>query len=172
MLQPSRRRNDTNSMGLPQSTRKTPAAMLRLHAEVPEVEVKERVERLHAKIKDHSAVVGIVGLGYVGLPFAVEKAKVGYHVIGIEQLVDRAERVNRADNYIPDVKDDELRDLVQQGKLEAVTDFSRVAEMDVIVIAVPTPLTKNLNPDLQFVENVTRELAKVLRPGQLISLES
>src|SRR5438552_2416064 len=171
MSQPSRR-NDAKHMGLPLSKRAARGPQLRLHAEVPESEVTQRVQRALGKIHDHSAVVGIVGLGYVGLPFAVEKAKVGYPVVGIEQLVDRAERVNKGDNYIPDVKDDELRDLVRTGKLKAVTDFSTVPEMDVIVIAVPTPLTKNLNPDLQFVENVTRELAKVLRPGQLISLES
>ena len=135
-------------------------------------EVAGRVEALMKKIQDKTAIVGMVGLGYVGLPFAVEKAKVGYHVIGIEQNLDRAERVNAGDNYIPDIRDEELRDLVQKGFLEAVTDFARVAEMDVIVIAVPTPLTKNLIPDLQFVEHVTRELAKHVRPGQLISLES
>jgi nucleotide sugar dehydrogenase len=159
-------------MGFPHSTRIAHGAQLRLHAEVPETEVTRRVQTLLDKIQNHSAVVGIVGLGYVGLPFAVEKAKVGYRVIGIEQFAERAERVNRGDNYIPDVRDDDLRELVSAGRIEAVTDFSRAPEMDVIVIAVPTPLTKNLNPDLQYVENVTRELAKVLRPGQLISLES
>ena len=135
-------------------------------------EVSLRVEELLQKIRDRSAVVGMVGLGYVGLPFAVEKAKVGYHVIGIEQNLDRADRVNAGENYIPDIDDDELRTLVKSGLLEAVTDYSRVPEMDVIVIAVPTPLTKNLMPDLQFVEHVSRELAKYLRPGQLICLES
>jgi nucleotide sugar dehydrogenase len=159
-------------MGLPHTVKGSRGVQLRLHAEVPEAEVTQRVRTALDKINNHTAIVGIVGLGYVGLPFAVEKAKVGYHVVGIEQLIERAERVNRGDNYIPDVKDDELRELVHRGKLEAVTDFRRVPEMDVIVIAVPTPLTRNLNPDLQYVENVTRELAKVLRPGQLISLES
>ena len=172
MLQPSRRGDDAKPMGLAQTKRIVPGAKLRLHAEVPEIEVTQRVRALLDKIENHTAIVGIVGLGYVGLPFAVEKAKVGYHVVGIEQLVERADRVNRGDNYIPDVKDDELRSLVAKGQLEAVIDFSRVPEMDVIVIAVPTPLTRNLNPDLQYVESVTRELAKVLRPGQLISLES
>ncbi|HEV3262042.1 MAG TPA: nucleotide sugar dehydrogenase, partial [Gemmataceae bacterium] len=145
-------------------------AHLRLHAGY--AEVAERVQVLLQKIQDRSAVVGMVGLGYVGLPFAVEKAKVGYRVIGIEQNLQRAERVNRGDNYIPDVKDEELRQLVTAKRLEAVTDFARVPEMDVIVIAVPTPLTRNLIPDLQHVEHVTRELARHLRPGHLISLES
>src|SRR3979411_3266126 len=131
MLQPSRRWNHAKPMGLPLHKKDLHGAKLRLHAEVPEVEVTQRVERLLGKIQDHSAVVGIVGLGYVGLPFAVEKAKVGYHVIGIEQLAERADRVNRGENYIPDVKDDELRDLVHKGQLEAVSDFARVPEMDV-----------------------------------------
>ena len=124
------------------------------------------------KIRSHTAVVGVVGLGYVGLPFAVEKAKVGFSVVGIEQNPRRAEQINRGDNYIPDVSDQELRELVQAGKIIAVTDFTRVPELDVIVIAVPTPLTINLTPDLSYVRSVTRSIAPHLRPGQLISLES
>jgi nucleotide sugar dehydrogenase len=171
MTQPIRRRNDALPGAL--HGRKVPgAARLRLHTENEDAEIAQRVQRLLAKIHDRSAVVGIVGMGYVGLPFAVEKAKVGFKVLGIEQNHERAGRINRGENYIPDVKDEELRDLVTSGKLQAVTDFRQVPDMDVVVIAVPTPLTKNLNPDLQFVECVTRELAKYLRPGQLISLES
>jgi nucleotide sugar dehydrogenase len=148
------------------------AAHLRLHADHEEARVAERVQDLLQKIHDHTALVGMVGLGYVGLPFAVEKAKVGYHVVGIEQNAHRAEKVNRGENYIPDIRDEELADLVKAGRLRAVTDFSSVPQMDVIVIAVPTPLTKNLIPDLQYIENVTRELVHHLRPGQLICLES
>ncbi len=126
------------------------------------------LERIRAK----EAVVGVVGLGYVGLPFAVEKAKVGYRVIGIEQNPRRAEKINRGENYIRDVRDEELRRLVAEGRIVAETDFGRVGEMDVIVICVPTPLTKNLTPDLQYVERVTHEIGRRLRPGQLVSLES
>jgi UDP-N-acetyl-D-glucosamine dehydrogenase len=124
------------------------------------------------RIRTKEAVVGVVGLGYVGLPFAVEKAKVGYRVLGVEQNPKRAEKVNRGENYIRDVRDEELRQLVAAGLISAETDFGRVGEMDVIVICVPTPLTKNLTPDLQYVEHVTREIARRLRPGQLVSLES
>ncbi len=124
------------------------------------------------RIRDRTAVVGVVGLGYVGLPFAVEKAKVGYRVIGVEQNPQRAARVNEGENYIADVRDEDLRELVAKGFLRAVTDFALVPEMDVIVIAVPTPLTRNLTPDLQYVERVTREIAARLRPGQLVCLES
>lgn len=128
--------------------------------------------QLQELILAHTACVGVIGLGYVGLPFAVEKAKVDFSVIGIEQNPKRAERVNQADNYIDDVVDAELKALVDAGKLQAETSFDRVAEMDVIVICVPTPLTKNLTPDLSYIEQVTTEIAHRLRPGQLISLES
>jgi nucleotide sugar dehydrogenase len=128
--------------------------------------------KLLRKIRERTAVVGVVGLGYVGLPFAVEKAKVGFRVLGVEQNPVRADKVNHGENYIGDVRDEELRDLVARGLLHAETDFARVPEMDVVVICVPTPLTKNLTPDLQYVERVTREIAAGLRPGQLVSLES
>ena len=129
-------------------------------------------EELIHKIEARTAVVGVIGLGYVGLPFAVEKAKVGFRVLGVEQNPVRAAKVNRGESYIDDVNSDDLRLLVAQGMIQAETNFARVPEMDVIVICVPTPLTKNLTPDLQFVEKVTHEIAQRLRPGQLISLES
>lgn len=127
---------------------------------------------LQEKIRAHTAVVGVVGLGYVGLPFAVEKAKVGYPVVGIEQNPQRAERVNMADNYITDIKDEDLKQVVASGKLRAVLGFEEVPQMDVIVICVPTPLTKNLTPNLSYIESVTHGIAKYLRPGQLVTLES
>lgn len=127
---------------------------------------------LQAKIKDHSALVGVIGLGYVGLPFAVEKAKVGYSVIGIEQNSQRADQVNASENYIPDVKTEELKVVVGNGKLKATTNYDLVPQMDAIVICVPTPLTKNLTPNLSYIESVTQQLAKHLRAGQLITLES
>ncbi|MBS1723698.1 MAG: nucleotide sugar dehydrogenase [Armatimonadetes bacterium] len=127
---------------------------------------------LKQKIADKTAKVGVVGLGYVGLPFAVEKAKVGFHVIGIEQNPRRADMVNRAENYIGDVHDEELRDAVKKGLIAATTGFDVVPELDVIVVCVPTPLNQNLAPDLQYVSSVTAEVARHLRPGQLVSLES
>ena len=127
---------------------------------------------LQEKIRLHTAIVGVIGLGYVGLPLAVEKAKVGYRVLGVEQNLLRAERVNMADNYISDVKDEDLKKVVSNGQLQACNSFERIGEMDVIIICVPTPLTKNLTPNLTYVENVTHEIAKHLRPGQLITLES
>lgn len=127
---------------------------------------------LQDEIRNHTAIVGVVGLGYVGLPFAVEKSKVGFQVIGIERNPVRVERVNRADNYISDVKPEDLEQVVNSGNLRATTSFDSVSQMDVIIICVPTPLTKNLTPNLSYIENVTQEIAKRLKPGQLVTLES
>ncbi|MEB3193330.1 MAG: nucleotide sugar dehydrogenase [Snowella sp.] len=130
------------------------------------------LDQLEEKISQRTALVGVIGLGYVGLPFAVEKGKVGFKVIGIEQNPRRADKINQGINYIPDVDDQELKTLVETGYLRAVSDFDHIPEIDVLIICVPTPLTKNLAPDLSYVCNVTEEIAKRLRHGQLISLES
>lgn len=127
---------------------------------------------LEQKIADHSARVAVVGMGYVGLPFAVEKAKVGFSVMGIDQNPNRVAQLNRGENYILDVKDEELRDIVSQGIFSATKSFDVIGDIDIIVVCVPTPLDRNLAPDLQYVVSVTKEIAAHLRPGQLISLES
>lgn len=124
------------------------------------------------KIRNQTARVGVVGLGYVGLPFAVEKAKMGFTVIGVDRKQSRVDMINSGENYISDVDNAELKELVGKGLISAVTSFEEAGDLDVVVIAVPTPLTKNLTPDLQYVENVTRLFASCVRPGQLISLES
>jgi len=134
--------------------------------------VNDVVEGLLTKFADRTAVVGVVGLGYVGLPFAVEKAKVGFQVIGIDQNPRRAEMVANGENFIKDVDDAELRELVDKGLITAVSDFDRISEMDAVVIAVPTPLNANLAPDLSYIVSVTKSIAPHLRKGQLISLES
>ena len=172
MSQTSQRRTTTPDLGARLGHKYLGGPHLRILAEHSEADLQKRIGDLLAKIQNHTAVVGVVGMGYVGLPFAVEKGKVGFQVIGIDQNASRAAAINRGENYIPDVKDEELRDLVKSGNLRVVCDYREVPQMDVIVICVPTPLTKNLNPDLCYVESVTRELAKHLRPGQLISLES
>ncbi len=127
---------------------------------------------LISKLTGHSACIGVIGLGYVGLPFAVEKAKVGFNVIGFEQNPARMEMINNGENYISDVDDAELKTLVKQGLIRAENDFTALPDTDVIVICVPTPLTKNLVPDLSYIENVSAAIAEQLKPGQLISLES
>lgn len=127
---------------------------------------------LKEKIVAHSATVGVIGLGYVGLPLAVEKGKVGFKVIGFDINATRVGRVNAGDNYIGDVKDEELLELTQKGTLTATTDFDRLPECDIVVICVPTPLTVTRDPDISYIESSTEQIAKYLRPGQLVTLES
>lgn len=111
---------------------------------------KQILDELKAKIANRTARVGVVGLGYVGLPFAVEKAKVGFHVTGIEQNPRRVRMINPGENYIADVRDEELRALVAEGRLHAEEHFDSVPAPDVIVICVPTPVDKNVAPDLRY----------------------
>lgn len=127
---------------------------------------------LLTKIAAKTIKVGVIGLGYVGLPFLVEKAKVGLRVIGIDKNEHRVALVAQGNNYIEDVNDDELREVVGKGLVTATTDLSALQQVDVIVICVPTPLDKNLCPDLHYVITVSHLIAANLKPGQLISLES
>jgi len=129
-------------------------------------------EALLERLRDRTARVGVVGLGYVGLPFALEAAQAGFQVLGIERNPERVAKVNRGENYIDDIREEDLRAAVESGRLRAQVPFDGAEDLDVIVIAVPTPLTKNLTPDLQYIVSVTRALSEHLRPGQLISLES
>jgi UDP-N-acetyl-D-glucosamine dehydrogenase len=124
------------------------------------------------KIENRTACVGVVGLGYVGLPFLVEKTKVGFRVVGIDHNHQRAEMVASGRSYISDVKDEDLHEGLRRGLISTATSLEAVRELDVVVICVPTPLGAGLTPDLQYIESVTREIANNLRPGQLISLES
>ena len=128
-------------------------------------------ELLH-RLTQRTAKVGVVGLGYVGLPFALEAAQAGFQVLGIERNPVRVEKVNRGENYVDDIRDEDLRAVVESGHLRAQADFTGAEELDVIVIAVPTPLDKNLVPDLRYVRHVTEALSEHLRKGQLVSLES
>lgn len=124
------------------------------------------------KVKMHQAQVGVIGLGYVGLPLAVEKAKVGFPVLGFDVNPERVAQVNAGDNYIGDVNDQELKDLVKRGIILATADFSRLAECDIIIICVPTPLTITRDPDISYIKSSAEQIARYLRPGQLITLES
>ncbi len=130
------------------------------------------VKNLKDKIEARSARVGVVGLGYVGLPFALEAAQAGFEVLGIERNPARVAKINNGENYVDDIREKDLAREVKAGRLRAQVSFDGVEELDVVVIAVPTPLDKNLVPDLQYVRHVTEELSKHLRPGQLVSLES
>jgi UDP-N-acetyl-D-glucosamine dehydrogenase len=127
---------------------------------------------LNQKIREKRARIAVIGLGYVGLPLAVEKAKVGYTVVGIERNADRVAMVNRGENYIGDVVPDDLAAVVRAGRLRATQDFSVVADVDVVTICVPTPLDKNKQPDTSYIEFVVEQSLPYIHPGQLIVLES
>jgi len=134
--------------------------------------MSELKNELVKKLKNKSAKLGVVGLGYVGLPLAVEKAKAGYNVMGFDVQDTKVEMVNNGHNYIGDIVDSELKDLVRLGKLRATTDFSFVKDVDAVSICVPTPLDLYKQPDISYVVASTRSISKYLHRGMLIVLES
>ena len=129
-------------------------------------------EALSDKIGQRRVTCGVVGMGYVGLPLAVEMGKAGLHVIGFEKSARVVDLVNGGGSHIKDVSANDVAALRASGKLEATLDMSRLGECDVISICVPTPLGKTKDPDMSFVVTATESVAEALRPGQLIVLES
>ena len=124
------------------------------------------------KIDSREIVVGVIGLGYVGLPLAVEKANAGFKAIGFDIQKDKVDMVNRGENYIGDVVSKELANLVKSGKLSATTDFSKIAKLDFIAICVPTPLDEYRQPNISYVRDSSKEIAKHLKKGTIVVLES
>ena len=129
-------------------------------------------ETLIADLKTKKAQIGILGLGYVGLPLAVVFAEAGFHVTGIDPDSRKVDCLNQGVSYIPDVKTESLETLVTSGHLKATTDFSALKEMDAVSICVPTPLRKTGDPDMSFILSATDELAKYIHRGMVIVLES
>src|SRR5437016_307110 len=127
---------------------------------------------LEEKIRTRRARVGIVGLGYVGLPLAVEFAKAGFSVTGIDISGQKTSRVNAGESYIGDIPSSTLGPLVESGKLRATTDFSAVLELDTINICVPTPLRKTKDPDMSFIVSSCQEIVRHFHAGMLVILES
>jgi UDP-N-acetyl-D-glucosamine dehydrogenase len=127
---------------------------------------------LEEKIRSHTACVGIVGLGYVGLPLAVEFAKAGFHVTGIDANPQKVARVNSGDSYVADIPSEVLASLVRTGKLRATTDFGVVRDLDTVNICVPTPLRKTKDPDMSYIVSSSEDIARYLHAGMLIILES
>jgi UDP-N-acetyl-D-glucosamine dehydrogenase len=127
---------------------------------------------LLAKIQDRSARTGVVGLGYVGLPLAVELGKAGFRTTGIDLDPRKIQALADGRSYIPDVPTDAVRTLLQAGKLDATTDFAVVRELDTINICVPTPLRKTKDPDMSYIVSAVESIATFLHPGMLIILES
>lgn len=130
------------------------------------------MSNLRKKIKDKTATLGVVGLGYVGLPLAVEKAKAGFKVVGFDVQKEKVDKVNKGINYIGDVVNEDLKKLVKEGYLHATSNFKEVASCDCVCIAVPTPLDKHQEPDISYVKSSTESIAPYVHKDMLIVLES
>ena len=129
-------------------------------------------QELITKIQNKTLTMGVCGLGYVGLPLAVDKAKHGFKTIGFDVQQAKVDLVNAGKNYIGDVVDADLQELVAGGMLRATTDFTQVCDVDFIAICVPTPLDEHQQPDISYVRNSAIEIAKNLKPGTMVVLES
>jgi UDP-N-acetyl-D-glucosamine dehydrogenase len=129
-------------------------------------------EELAERIRTKQARCGVIGLGYVGLPLAVELAKVGFHVTGFDVQASKVEQIQAGVSYVQDTPTAELQPLVESGHLRATTDFSLIAEMDTINICVPTPLSKTKDPDMRYIETACESIAPYIKPGTLVILES
>ena len=127
---------------------------------------------LKQKILERAVTLGVVGLGYVGLPLAVEKAKAGFHVIGFDVQAHKVDLVNQGHNYIGDVVDSDLKKIVEEGMLRATTDFASVASCDCVCIAVPTPLDSHQQPDISYVRSSAESIIPHMHRDMLIVLES
>ena len=129
-------------------------------------------ERLSKKIESRRAHLGVIGLGYVGLPLAVEFGRAGFQVTGIDIDKRRVHRLERGESYIQDVPTSEVRALVRAGNLKATSDFSVLRRIDAVNVCVPTPLSKQRDPDVSFIVSAAQEVARYLHPGMLVILES
>lgn len=129
-------------------------------------------QELLKKIDNREIIAGVIGLGYVGLPLAVEKAKAGFKTIGFDIQKSKVDMVNQGHNYIGDVVDSDLAELVKEGKLSATTQFSFIEKVDFIAICVPTPLDEHQEPDISYVRDSAIEVSQYLKRGAMVVLES
>ena len=129
-------------------------------------------EEISGKFKNKEAKIGILGMGYVGLPLAVVFAEAGFDVTGIDPIQEKIDLLNKGESYIIDVPTEQVDKLVKANKLHATTDFSVLSEMDAVSICVPTPLRKTGDPDLSFIISATESLSQYIHPGMVIVLES
>ncbi|MDP1994860.1 MAG: NAD(P)-binding domain-containing protein, partial [Ignavibacteria bacterium] len=127
---------------------------------------------LLSKIENKTAVVGIIGLGYVGLPLALEFAKKEFRVIGFDLDERKSKFIAEGKSYIKHIAAERIAEAVSAGKFSATTDFTKLSEADAIIICVPTPLDEHREPDMSFIENSAKTIAKYFRKGQLVVLES
>ncbi|RLA92757.1 MAG: nucleotide sugar dehydrogenase, partial [Deltaproteobacteria bacterium] len=129
-------------------------------------------EKLLKKIENKEAVVGVIGLGYVGLPLLIQFVKQGFQGIGFDIDSKKVNALLHGESYIKHVPIEPVNDYLKQKRLDVTISFDRLAEADCIVICVPTPLTDKMDPDLRFLVSTSETIAKVIRPGQLVVLES
>lgn len=129
-------------------------------------------QQLLDRLANRTAKVGVIGMGYVGLPLAVEFARAGYQVVGLDVLPDKVAKLNAGESYIPDVPTKELAPFVESGHLRATSTYNDLIDADVISICVPTPLRKTKDPDMSYVIAAADEVAKICHPGLLVVLES
>ncbi len=129
-------------------------------------------EELKVKFKNKNANVGVIGLGYVGLPLAVEMAEAGFSVTGIDIDQNRVHKLNQANSYILDVSNEKLEHVIQKGLFQATTNYSEISNLDAISICVPTPLNENQEPDISYIESVVNDIRKYFKKSILIILES
>jgi UDP-N-acetyl-D-glucosamine dehydrogenase len=130
------------------------------------------VDDLIERVSGRRATVAVIGLGYVGLPLAVELARAGFRVLGVDLDRDRVEKISKGINYIPDVEDDVLEGLVSDGMLKATTSYDDIRDRDAVIICVPTPLNKHKEPDISHIIKATEEVKRRLHHGMLVILES
>ncbi|MBO1911487.1 nucleotide sugar dehydrogenase, partial [Microvirga sp. 3-52] len=133
---------------------------------------KARPQNLIKQFESKKATIGVVGLGYVGLPLAVEKAKAGFTVIGFDIQEEKVGMVNDGNNYIGDVVQEDLQHLVNKQRLTATSDYAFLQDVDAVAICVPTPLDIYKQPNMQYVESSARSIAANISPGTLVVLES
>ncbi|MBI1357086.1 MAG: nucleotide sugar dehydrogenase [Acidobacteria bacterium] len=143
-----------------------------VESQTGESQTGSRRERLRERIENGSLQAGVMGLGYVGLPLAVELGRSGYSVVGLDRAGDKVAAIERGECYIPDVNDEEFQTLIQAGKLRATVDESALAGCNAVSICVPTPLRKTRDPDLSYVMDSAETLAANMQPGTLVILES
>lgn len=134
--------------------------------------MKYMKDELVKKIKNRTSIIGIIGLGYVGLPLVLRFSEEGFKIIGFDIDKNKVEKLNDGKSYIKHIPEERVRALVSTNKFVATTDYSKLKEVDCIIICVPTPLNDKKEPDLSYIKNTTEEIAKHLRKGHLISLES
>ena len=127
---------------------------------------------LKNKIENREAQVGVIGLGYVGLPLAMEFVRAGFHVTGIDVDQEKVKKLNRGENYIQDIKDESVKNAVEMNQLSATSDFSVIQNLDAISICVPTPLNKQKNPDISFINHVMENIKGLIHHDMIVVLES